>query len=133
MFIHTKLFVAAIAVAGAASWLAFLGAASTWQYYLHVDECVAEKHKFGDCRLRVSGRIAPGSLVIADNRSTATFVLQGESHSLSSICQGPLPDNLAEEMDVVVEGRLEVQGMLPGDQDITRSASKYEAESAKSQ
>jgi cytochrome c-type biogenesis protein CcmE len=44
---------------------------------------------------------------------------------LKVICSGPLPDNLAEDMDVVVEGRLEEPDLLRGDKVLTRCASKY--------
>ncbi len=43
-------------------------------------------------------------------------------------CSGRLPDNLAEGMEVVVEGRFEPSGVLSGDTVLTRCASKYEAE-----
>ena len=42
--------------------------------------------------------------------------------------EGPLPDNLAEEMEVVVEGSLEPSGCLRGDRVLTRCASKYASE-----
>ena len=78
--------------------------------------------------LRVSGKVAPGTLDIRADRSGATFTLCGASGRLPAECPGPLPDNLAEEMDVVVEGRLSAEGHLAGERVLTRCASKYEAE-----
>jgi cytochrome c-type biogenesis protein CcmE len=64
---------------------------------------------------------------MADNRHHATFVLEGgQDTRLQVICAAVLPDNLAENMDVVVEGRLEVRGVLRGDKVLTRCASKYQ-------
>jgi cytochrome c-type biogenesis protein CcmE len=77
--------------------------------------------------MRISGRIAPASLRFNADRSQATFLLQGEKSALKIQCQGLLPDNLTEDMDVVVEGTLENGVCLSGDKVITRCASKYQA------
>jgi cytochrome c-type biogenesis protein CcmE len=39
-----------------------------------------------------------------------------------------LPDNLAEKMAMVVEGRLDDSGTLHGDKVLTRCASKYQSQ-----
>jgi cytochrome c-type biogenesis protein CcmE len=39
-----------------------------------------------------------------------------------------LPDNLKEDIDVVVEGRLNESGALQGDRVLTRCASKYQSQ-----
>jgi len=114
-------------VAGATGYLAWLGAASSWQYYVLVDECTRSPDSFVDQRLRVSGHVAPASLKISPDRASATFILRGETSDLQVACEGRLPDNLAEDMDVVVEGTLNRAGALTGDKVITRCASKYEA------
>lgn len=122
-----KLLLGAGIVAGATGYLAWLGASSSWQYYVLVDECTRNPNTFVDQRLRVSGRVAPASLQIGADRASATFVLRGEHSELQVACRGRLPDNLAEDMDVVVEGKLNDAGALTGDRVITRCASKYEA------
>lgn len=123
-----KLFLGAGIVAGATGYLAWLGASSSWQYYVLVDECTRTPATFAGQRLRVSGRVAPASLHIGADRASARFVLRGENTELPVACRGRLPDNLAEDMDVVVEGRLNEAGSLAGDKVITRCASKYEAD-----
>jgi cytochrome c-type biogenesis protein CcmE len=122
-----KLTVGAAIVACATLYLAWLGAATSWQYYVLVDECAAEPDTFLGQRLRVSGRVAPGTLKISADRRSATFLLRGAESELHVSCGAPLPDNLAEEMEVVVEGTLEESACLAGDRVITRCASKYEA------
>jgi cytochrome c-type biogenesis protein CcmE len=64
-------------------------------------------------------------LTIVDDRRRATFDLAGELHTLHVACRCPLPDNLAEGIDVVVEGTLQADG-IQGDKVITRCASKYQ-------
>ena len=69
----TKLMIGAILVAAAIGYLAYAGAASSWQYYLSVDEAVSESASLTGKQIRVSGRVSPGSLAIVDDRREATF------------------------------------------------------------
>ncbi len=128
MSVGVKLAVGGAVLVSVLAYVAYLGASSSWQYYLTVDECAANAEQFVGRRVRVSGRVEPGSLVIRDNRSTATFLLTGTQGRLQATCQAPLPDNLAEDMDVVVEGRLENLTHLHGDKVLTRCASKYQSQ-----
>jgi cytochrome c-type biogenesis protein CcmE len=128
MSIHAKLAAGATVMACATAYLAYLGASTSWRYYLLVDECVQHRDKFVGQRLRVSGRVAVHSLNVRSDRGLATFSLSGQQCHIEVSCKGPLPDNLAEDMDVVVEGTLDADGMLRGDKVMTRCASKYQAE-----
>jgi cytochrome c-type biogenesis protein CcmE len=119
-----KIFLAALLLASAIGYLAFLGAASSWKYYLSVDEAVAQGLQLKGSRIRVSGRVEVGSLAMAKDRRQAGFDLVGNSHKLHAECHCSLPDNLAENIDVVVEGRFE-DGCIVGHKVITRCASKY--------
>ncbi len=120
-----KLTAAACCVAAAIGYLAYLGAASSWQYYVSVDEVAADLPQLMTRRIRVSGRVEPGSLAIASDRRHASFRLAGEHSGLPAMCNCLLPDNLAENIDVVVEGTLQPAGLV-GTKVITRCASKYE-------
>ncbi len=126
-----KLATGGVIVVGVTGMMAYLGASASWQYYLSVDECVANARGLpGDrirVRIRVNGKVARGSLSIAADRGQATFLLKGTNGSLKVICSGPLPDNLAEDVEVVVEGRLEDSALLRGDKVLTRCASKYKS------
>ena len=133
MSLNIKMAVAALLIAGATAYLACLGASSSWRYYVHVDECAANCESWAGSRLRVSGRVAPHTLQIPADRSQAKFSLRGTAAAIAVTCQGPLPDNLAEDMEVVVEGTLEPASdpdgapQLRGDKVLTRCASKYKA------
>lgn len=120
-----KLTIGGLVVAGVTVYMAYVGAAASWQYYLTVDECAANAAKFVGSRVRVSGKIAADSLAITADRRQATFKLQGQTGKFDVRCQGLLPENLAEDMDVVVEGRLERADLLRGEKVLTRCASKY--------
>jgi len=127
---QVKLLIGAGVVACATAYLAWLGASTSWQYYVLVDECTGDPDTFVGHRMRVSGRVAVDSLQISNDRSNATFVLRGAESELQVSCRGPLPDNLAEDMEVVVEGTLNDRACLRGDKVITRCASKYQAAGA---
>jgi cytochrome c-type biogenesis protein CcmE len=128
MSVGLKLAIGGAVLASVLAYVAYLGASSSWQYYLTVDECAANAEQFVGRRVRVSGRVEPGSLVIRDDRSAATFLLTGTRGRLQATCPAPLPDNLDEDMDVVVEGRLEKVTHLQGDKVLTRCASKYQSQ-----
>ncbi len=122
-----KLTIGGIVVVAATGMMAYLGASSSWQYYLDVDQCVSNGQDLLGDRIRVNGKVVPDSLNIEADRTQATFFLQGTEENLKVICSGPLPDNLAEGMDVVVEGRLQDPALLRGHKVLTRCASKYES------
>ena len=136
-----KLVIAGLVVAGVTAYMAYLGASSSWQYYMTVKECVDNAPKVTGRRIRVSGTIEPGSLSITADRREARFSLSEEGSKLPVVCTGTLPDDLSpavpgrptKAMEVVVEGRLEDSRtfghhvVMVGDKLITRCASKYDA------
>jgi cytochrome c-type biogenesis protein CcmE len=137
MTLNAKLVVGILVLVGVTAYLAYVGAATSWQYYVVVDECVGDARTLEGLRLRVSGRVAPNSLDVPLDRREATFVLQGTRHTLRVSCPAPLPDNLKEDIDVVVEGVLfradnaagdQGEHFLRGEKVITRCASKYQSQ-----
>jgi cytochrome c-type biogenesis protein CcmE len=127
-----KLAIASMFVAGAIVYLAYLGAAESWQYYLTVDECLNDVSLHGGTCLRVSGKVAGDSLQITPDRRQADFMLKGDKDSLAVTFSGSIPDNLAENMDVVVEGRFENEKQFHADKILTRCASKYQSKNSSS-
>ena len=130
MTIGRKLAIAGCVIAGVMGYMAYLGASSSWQYYVTVDECLTDA-------ARLAGR--PGTREREDcariarnhqDRRGANFALEGTAGKLMVNCAGPLPDNLAEGAEVVVEGRLDAAGTLRGEKLLTRCASKYKAQVA---
>jgi cytochrome c-type biogenesis protein CcmE len=130
MPVRTKLILGALVLVGVTAYVAYLGASSSWQYYLTVDECMADVNGFTGRRVRVSGTVAPASLQIGQDHKSATFLLAGSSAAIKTNCDGPLPlpDNLAEGIPVVVEGSVSRGGSLEAEKVLTRCASKYESQ-----
>jgi cytochrome c-type biogenesis protein CcmE len=128
MTMRRKLIIAGGFVVGVTAYMAYLGAASSWQYYVTVDECLADSARFAGQRIRVSGKIAADTLQIAENRRQVNFAMQGTDGQLPVVYAGPLPDKLANGIDVVVEGRLDGSGVIRAEKLLTRCASKYQSQ-----
>jgi cytochrome c-type biogenesis protein CcmE len=111
--------------------MAYLGASSSWRYYATVDECLSNLPTFAGQRIRVSGKVAKDTLQIAKDRKHAKFSLHGSVGNLQVNCTGVVPDNLAEDREVVAEGSLDKSAVLQCDKVLTQCASKYQADSNK--
>jgi cytochrome c-type biogenesis protein CcmE len=122
---RAKLLVCGVVIAASLAYAVYLGASSSWQYYLQVDECFSQADQFRGKRLRLSGRVAAGSLKASPEHREATFVLEGNVHKLPVCYRGSIPDNLAEGRDVVVEGTFVGDDQFQCETLITRCASKY--------
>jgi cytochrome c-type biogenesis protein CcmE len=122
-----KLLIGGLIIAAVTAYMAYRGASASWQYYVTVDECAAEGASLAGRPLRVSGRVAAGTLAIDRDRRQASFTLEGNGTHLSAVCRGPMPDNLAEGIAVLVEGRIDKTGLLQGDKVLTRCDGKREA------
>lgn len=129
----TKLVMGALLVAGVTGYMAYLGAATSWQYYVTVDECLANGPSLIGKPIRVSGTVAPGSLRVEPDRSRAEFALQGTNARLQVRARSPLPDHLDENREVVVEGSLDEDGLIRARRILTRCASKYGSQESAAQ
>ena len=125
-----KLLIGGLIIVSVTAYMAYLGASSSWQYYVSVDECIEGHSTFEGRRLRVNGKVVVDSLRIDADGKRTFFSLDGKTDDLLVVCSGTLPDNLAENIDVVVEGRLDGSGVLQGDKLLTRCAGKYDSEDA---
>ena len=128
MATSTRLAIGSAIVLSVIAYTTYLGASSSWQYYLTVDECITDAAELTNERIRVTGKIAADSLRAAEDRIGATFLLEGTHGNLSVNCSGQLPDNLAEGRQVVVEGRLQDAHHIVADKVLTRCASKYSSQ-----
>ena len=96
MSVGVKLAIGGAVVTLVTGYMAYVGASSSWKYYLTVDECGADAARLVEERMRVSGKVAVDSLEISADRSRARFILAGQRERLEVVCSGRLPDNLAE-------------------------------------
>lgn len=121
-----KLIVAAIAVIAAVTFLA-ISSSKGWVYYTKVDAFLADADKL-DQRVRINGLVGAEDFSFNSALCTATFKLMGETGSIPVVYNGPIPDMFQPDRDVVVEGKLDENGVFQADVLQTKCASKYDPE-----
>jgi cytochrome c-type biogenesis protein CcmE len=122
-----KILVGIFVIGGGLGYFIFQAMQSSWSYYYSVDEFSANESSVMDHSLRIAGRVKSGSVARNLQAMSLSFVLAGSKTEVPVIYKGTVPDNFAEDIDVVVEGRLDVDGTFKADMLLTRCESKYKA------
>jgi len=99
---------------------------SSWAYYISVDEYCTDQDVQAH-KARVGGVVAKDSVDIDLEQVRLTFVLAGQSTSMPVAYYDVIPDNFAEDREVLVEGLLDAEGVFQADKLITKCESKYQA------
>ncbi len=73
--------------------------------YLTVSELKSQAESLQSQRVRVGGKIAPGSIDWDDESKVMKFALIDDKESLTIIHKGIVPDNFKPGADLVVEGK----------------------------
>lgn len=135
-------------VVGAIVYLITTAIRSTSEYYLTVNEVAGRQAELVGQPLRVAGRVKPGSIAWDPATLTLRFgmipipdpnanpavrqVSTAEPASYTVTCAGePKPDMLADNRDVIVEGKLDSAGHITATQVLTSCPSKYKPAQAK--
>jgi cytochrome c-type biogenesis protein CcmE len=149
MRVKARFFVGAGIIVVAIAYLIVSAIRTTSEYYLTVDEVLARKVELGEQRLRIAGRVKPGT--ISWDASTLTLKFEmvqirdasasaikpvvaaiDASPALSVVCAGePKPDMLAADRDVIVEGTLGAGYLVTATQVLTSCPSKYKPKQVK--
>jgi len=125
--ILTKVIVGIVLIGSALSYLVYNAMQSSWVYYISVDDFVAKKNLAQNQTIRIAGAVEKQSIARDLQKLQLTFKLKGQNISLPVSYSGTVPDNFAEEREVVVEGRLEANGVFQADKLMTKCESKYKA------
>jgi cytochrome c-type biogenesis protein CcmE len=109
------------------------GAAAT--YYLTVDELLGQGEQAYGRRVRISGRVAEGTLAHDAPSGLLAFRVVDGGGSLPVVYRGVKPDMLGDRggrayQDVVVEGRLERDGVLHASALIVKHGAEFAARGA---
>lgn len=121
-----KLGVGIIVIGGGIGYFMYQAMQSSWAYYYSVDDFSTASSRQGQS-FRLAGRVKPGSIARDLENLTLRFTLAGTQAELPVQYKGVTPDNLTENGEVVVEGRLAPTGIFEADTVITRCESKYQA------
>ncbi len=125
--VRIKMLVAGLVLLASVSYLAVAGVKSGWVYYLHVDDFVQDDSYQGR-RVRLFGLVDEQNIDSQPAMLTATFDLRGESNSITVYYEGVVPDTFKPGGEVMVEGKLDEEGVFQADTLMTKCASKYQSE-----
>ena len=122
-----KILVGIFVIGGGLGYFIFQTIQSSYAYYFSVDEFSASDSSLKNSTLRIAGRVKPGSITRDLEAMNLSFILSGAQTEVPVVYKGTVPDNFTEDIEVVVEGRLGIDGVFNADTLLTRCESKYKA------
>jgi cytochrome c-type biogenesis protein CcmE len=122
-----KLAIPAGVLVSAMAYLVLTGMQSTAVYYLTVGELQSGGANVVGRPVRVAGNVAPGSVEKLNGGLALRFTVQDEGGSFPvSYRGGPVPDIFGEQVQVVVEGKLQPDGTFAANTLLAKCPSKFE-------
>ncbi|MFQ5477735.1 MAG: cytochrome c maturation protein CcmE [Candidatus Binatia bacterium] len=114
------------------AFLIFTAVDQTRMYMITVGEYLSSGKAFAGSRVRVAGRVAPGSVRWNQSKTDLYFAIDDieADGTIEVHYNGLLPDMFAEGRDVVVEGPFVPGGTFEASTILTSCPSKYQAEQA---
>lgn len=122
-----KVLFAGVVVAVAIGFLAYMGFSQFATYYVTVSEFVEKGDSVYEKQIRVAGYVVPESVDRDTENLTLSFTLADEGASLPVVYKGVVPDTFRPDSDIVVDGKLDAQGVFQASKLITKCPSKYES------
>jgi cytochrome c-type biogenesis protein CcmE len=120
--------VGAMVIVSAIGYLIYTGIRQTSVYYLTVSEVYAKGVSYHGEGMRVEGSVVEGSIKKDFSGLKAEFAISdGTDHRLPVAYKGIIPDMFRDGIDVVVEGRIDGDGVFQAHTLLTSCPSKYEA------
>ncbi len=106
------------------------GIKDTGVYFLtpgELAERVASDSSLYDVGLRVGGNVVKGSITRNVASQTITFEITDGGATFPVLYRGLAPDTFTDEVEVVVEGRLAIEGTIQATTVLAKCGSRYEA------
>ncbi len=122
-----KILIGIIVIGGGLGYFTYQAMQSSWSYYYSVDEFSANIADMNNYSLRIAGRVKPGSVNRDLQNLNLTFTLAGAKTEIPVLYTGTVPDNFTEDIEVVVEGRLDENKSFKAKTLMTKCESKYKA------
>ena len=122
-----KIFIGVIVIGGGLGYFTYQAMQSSWSYYYSVDEFTANIADMNNYSLRIAGRVKPGSVNRNLEKMNLTFTLAGAKTEIPVLYEGTVPENFAEDIEVVVEGKLDSNNSFEAKTLMTKCESKYKA------
>ena len=122
-----KAIVAFVLIGGSMVYLIYQVTQSPFSYYYSVDEFSMKMDIAKNNSVRLAGKVGKDTVKRDIQQMLLEFTLTGEKNSLAVNYKGVVPDNFADDIEVVVEGQLADSGVFEAKKVMTRCESKYKA------
>jgi cytochrome c-type biogenesis protein CcmE len=125
-----KFAIGAVLIVGAVGYLMASGIKQTGQYFLTPSELsqkLAADPSFYDVGMKVGANVVPGSVTRDVASQTIAFRISDGSATYPVIYHGLAPDTFNDSVEVVVEGRLQRDGVIHATDVLAKCGSRYEA------
>ena len=125
-----KFTLGAVLIVGSVGYLMASGVKQTGQYFLTPSELshkLAADPTFYDVGMRVGARVVPGSVSRDVPRQTISFRVTDGSATYPVVYRGIAPDTFNDSVEVVVEGRLQHDGVIHATDVLAKCGSRYES------
>ena len=126
LFRRRRVIFAAMVVAVALGFLAYMLVSQFSTYYLTVSEFREKGDSVNGKQLRVGGHIVTESVNWDTENVTLSFTLAEGEARLPIVYKGAVPDTFRADSDIIVEGKVNPQGVFVATKLITKCPSKYE-------
>ena len=122
-----KVVVGIVVIGGGMSYFMKQVIQSSSSYYYSVDDFAASNDDSLNSSFRLAGNVKPGSVKRDTEKMQLTFILAGKESELPVNYSKVVPDNFTDDIEVVIEGRLDTSGTFQANKLMTKCESKYEA------
>ncbi len=130
----TKFIIGGALVLATVGYLMATGIKETGVYYLTPSELatrIQNDHSFYNVGVKMGARVVKGSIVRDVASQTITFRATDGQNSWPVTYRGLAPDTFTDEVDVVVEGRLQSDGVFHATTLLAKCGSRYEVAPAR--
>lgn len=130
MHAPTKVLLAGLFVLGTVGYLMTTGIKETGVYFLTPSELsarVGADPSFHDVGVKMGARVVKGSIQRDVASQTITFQVTDGTQTYPVVYRGLAPDTFTDEVEVVVEGRLQPDGTFHATTLLAKCGSRYEA------
>jgi len=125
-----KFAIGAALIVGSVGYLMASGIKETGQYFLTPSELsqkVAIDPSFYDVGMKVGARVVPGTVAKDVATQTLRFQITDGTATYPVTFHGLPPDTFTDSVEVVVEGRLQKDGVIRATNVLAKCGSRYEA------
>jgi len=128
MLKRKKFVIGGIIIFLAVGYLGFMSFQSSATYYYTLTEFAQKGDSVYGENVRVKGDIASGSVETEQAGRVLRFILIEGPESMPVYYQGVVPDTFHETFEIVIEGKLGVDGVFEAHTLMPKCPSKYESE-----